>query len=341
VILYDGTLSVGDDIVMASRDGTIETKVRSLLLPGPLKEIRIEERFKRVKTVMAAAGIKVAAPNLDGVIAGSPLRVVRKNRDDVVADITKEMQQINVELSDEGVSVKADTIGALEALSQELKDKGIGVRKAEVGPVTRHDIVEAGTIKNPLYSAVLSFNTPILPDASEILKDPSYAPVRVFASSVIYRLIEEYITWKDQKKRELEAKQFEQIVLPAKIALLPHCVFRQSNPAVVGVRVLGGKLSSNVDLIDQSGRPIGHLKTIQERQENIHEADAGAEVAVSIEGPTIGRQINVGDVLYVDVPERHVKVLEHEMLSHLNASMREILEEFTTMKRKGDPFWGK
>ena len=77
VILYDGTLKVGDEIVVAGNDQIIETKVRSLLQPRPMKEILIEERFERVKSITAAAGIKVAAPKLEGVIAGSPLRVLR------------------------------------------------------------------------------------------------------------------------------------------------------------------------------------------------------------------------------------------------------------------------
>jgi translation initiation factor 5B len=64
-------------------------------------------------------------------------------------------------------------------------------------------------------------------------------------------------------------------------------------------------------------------------------------VAISIEGPTVGRQINVGDDLYVDIPERHVKVIEREMLDLLSPSMLEILEEFTSLKRREDPFWGK
>jgi translation initiation factor 5B len=80
---------------------------------------------------------------------------------------------------------------------------------------------------------------------------------------------------------------------------------------------------------------------MQLRQESIREADAGLEVAISIEGVTVGRQLDVGDDLFVDIPERHVKVLEREMLKTLNVSTQEILDEFTKMKRKGEPFWGK
>ncbi|MDD1656629.1 MAG: translation initiation factor IF-2, partial [Methanomicrobiales archaeon] len=159
--------------------------------------------------------------------------------------------------------------------------------------------------------------------------------------SVIYQLINEYVAWKDEELKKKARQQFEQVVLPAKIQLLPHCVFRQSNPAVVGVRVISGKLRSGVDLADRNGRRIGHLKTMQLRQEAVAEAEAGMELAISIEGPTVGRQINVHDELYVDVPERHVKVMEHEMLEHLSPSLKEALAEFAALRRKDNSFWGK
>ena len=341
VILYDGTLAIGDEIAVATPDHVVVTKVRSLLKPRPMKEILVEDRFERVKSVAAAAGIKVTAPNLENVIAGSPFFVIRGNREEVEAKIKKEMTEIHVKLADEGIVIKADTIGALEALCKELEEKGIGVMRAEVGPVSRHDLIDTETIKNPVFRVLLSFNTQILPDAAEMIKNPLYTQVKVFEGRVIYQLIDQYLEWRDEQKRLAEKQRFEHIMMPAKIRLLPDCVFRQSNPAVVGVRVLGGKLRSDVNLIKTDGKKVGHLKSIQLRQESIREADAGLEVAISIEGVTVGRQLNIGDDLLVDIPERHVKVLEREMLKTLNVSTQEILGEFTTIRRKENPFWGK
>jgi translation initiation factor 5B len=341
VILYDGTLAIGDEIAVATQGDVIVTKVRSLLKPQPMKEILVEDRFERVKSVAAASGIKVTAPNLEGVIAGSPFFVIRGNRDEVEARIKKEMTEIHVNLAEEGIVIKADTIGALEALCKELEGKDIGVMRAEVGPVSRLDLIETETLKNPMFRVLLSFNTPILPDAAEMIKNPLYTQVKVFDGRVIYQLIDQYVEWRDEQKRLQEKQRFEHVVMPAKIRLLPDCVFRQSNPAVVGVRVLGGKLRSDVNLIHMDGKKVGHLKTMQLRQETIREADAGLEIAISIEGATVGRQVSVGDDLYVDIPERHVKVLEKEMIKTLNVSTQEILAEFTAMRRKGDPFWGK
>jgi translation initiation factor 5B len=341
VILYDGTLSIGDEIAVATQGDVIFTKVRSLLKPRPMKEILVEDRFEREKTVVAAAGVKVTAPDLEGVIAGSPFFVVRGNRDEIKAKIKKEMTEIHVNLSEEGIVIKADTIGALEALCKELESKDIGVMRAEVGAVSRHDLIDTETIKNPAHRVLLSFNTPLLPDVVEMIKNPLYTQVKVFEGRVIYQLIDQYVAWRDEQKRLQDKLRFEHVVMPAKIRLMPDCVFRQSNPAVVGVRVLGGKLRNDVNLIKLDGKKVGHLKSMQLRQENIREADAGLEVAISIEGATVGRQVNVGDDLFVDVPERHVKVLEKEMLKSLNTTTKEVLEEYTSMRRKTEPFWAK
>lgn len=341
VILYDGTLSVGDDIATATQNGPIVTKVRSLLKPRPMKEILVEDRFERVKSVTAAAGIKLTAPDLEEVIAGSPVRVVRGDPNTVLDEIRHEMEDIHVQLSPEGLVIKADTIGALEAICKELTGKEIEVMRAEVGAVSRHDIIETGTIKNPYYRVLLSFNTTILPDAAEMIRDPAYSHIRVFSGRVIYQLVDEYVAWRDEVKRKLEKQRFEQIVMPAKVRVLPDCIFRQSNPAVVGVRVLGGTLRTDVNLIQRDGKKVGHLKSIQYNQEAIREADAGKEVAISIEGAAVGRQLDVDDDLFVDIPEHHVKVLEREMVSHLPAPTQEVLGEFTSMKRRAEPFWGK
>ena len=340
VILYDGIISVGDEIGISSENGAVSTKVRALLQPRPMKEILVEDRFQRVKSVAAAAGVKISAPNLDGVLAGSPVRVIRGNRDEVLETINSEMQEINVKLSETGVTVRADTIGALEALSKELEEKNIPIMRAEVGPLSRRDLIEIDIMKEEEHRAVLLFNVPLLPDAAEMI-DSHESGVKVFENRVIYKLIDDYLEWRDELIRLREAKQYDSVTLPAKFTLLPGCVFRMSGPAVVGVRVLGGTLRPKVDVATREGRVVGEIKQIKLNKENINEAKEGQEVAVSIEGVTIGRQIDVGDVLYVAVPERHVKILETEMIKSLNAGTVEALEEYTGIHRKTQPFWGK
>lgn len=340
VILYDGIISVGDEIGIAGSEGAVSTKVRALLQPRPMKEILIEDQFMRVKSVVAAAGVKISAPNLESIVAGSPIRVIRGDHDEVLAKIDEEMQEINITLSDVGVSVRADTIGALEALSNELNAKKIPIMRANVGPLSRRDLIDISVIKEDLFKAALCFNVPLLPDAEVMVRDGE-VDVKIFSNRVIYKLIDEYLAWQDEMIRAKEAKQFETVVLPAKFSILPGCVFRMSGPAVVGVRVLGGILRPKVSVATREGKIVGEIKQIKLNKESVTEAKEGAEVAVSIEGVTIGRQIDIGETLYVAIPERHVKVLETEMLSHLNAGTVEALEEYTSIFRKTQPFWGK
>ena len=74
VILLDGIIKQGDSVVVAKRNSVIVTRIKSLLLPKPLDEMRDpRDKFRHVDMVISAAGLKITSPELDGVIAGSPL----------------------------------------------------------------------------------------------------------------------------------------------------------------------------------------------------------------------------------------------------------------------------
>ncbi|MGZ4861798.1 MAG: translation initiation factor IF-2 [Halobacteriota archaeon] len=331
-IIYDGVLHAGDRIVIGTLGPPIVTKIRALLKPESTGVL------KRVRTVTAAAGVKIAAPGIENALAGSPLRVTTDDIDEVVAGIESEMRDIAVSTQDIGVIIKADTIGALEALAGELGRNEVPVSIANLGDVSRRDVVEAETISDPLYSVVLGFNVDVLPDAKEAAETSN---VRLFVNDVIYGLIDEYQTWAEKQKTLYGKKRYETIVRPGKFKILPGYVFRQNKPAIVGIQVLGGTLRNGVSLMREDGVRVGTLKGMQDRGENVSEIGAGKEIAVSIDGPTVGRQINEGDVLYVDVPEKHAKVTEQELYDALDQSERLMLDEFLAIKRKDNPFWAK
>lgn len=331
-IIYDGVLNTGDQIVVGAFEQPIVTKVRALLKPESAGG------FKRVKRVIAAAGVKIAAPGIENALAGSPVRVVANDTDKVVADVEKEIRAITISTQDVGVVIKADTIGALEALTGELSRAEIPISKAGLGEVSRRDVIEAETISDSLYSVVLGFNVDVLPDAKDAAEKSN---VSLFVGDVIYGLIEEYQIWFEKQKTLHGKKRYETIVRPGKIKILPGFVFRQSKPAIVGIQVLGGTLRNGVSLVREDGVRVGTLKGIQDRGENVSEIHEGKEVAVSIDGPTVGRQINEGDLLYVEVPEKHAKVMEQELYDALGQSERLMLDEFLTIKRRDNPFWAK
>ncbi|MDH7597714.1 MAG: translation initiation factor IF-2 [Methanothrix sp.] len=340
VILYDGMISVGDTIVVGTPREPIITKVRALLKPRPLKEIRSEERFTPVKHVVAASGIKVSAPKLETALAGSTIRVVGEGEDPeaIAREIRSEIEAVRIDTDTVGVILKADTIGSLEGLVGELRAKNIPIHVADVGPITRRDVIRAAALKDPLLSVILGFNVEILPDAlSEIQK----LDVPVFQSDVIYTLLESYEAWMEEKKMQMEQERLEAIVKPGCVRILPDCVFRQSKPAIVGVQVVGGTITHNVPLIREDGAVVGTIRGIQQRNENIPMATVGQEVAISIDGPTVGRQIHEGDLLYVNIPEKHARIIEQELKQKMSQDEIEVFEKFLEIKRKKDIFWGR
>lgn len=338
VILYEGELNVGDTIVVGSLGNPIVTKIRALLKPRPLSEMRAEEKFMQVKKVVAASGIKIAAPGLEGALAGSQIRVAQNNISEVAAQIKSEVDAVRIETESNGILIKADTLGSLEALVNELKKENIQIRRADIGDITKRDVAEVKTIKDPLLSVIVGFDVDVLPDAKEELAGSN---IKVFINDVIYQLIEDYKKWVTEQKQLIEKRRYETIIKPARFQILPDCTFRQSKPAVVGVRVMGGVIKTNLDVMREDGAVVGKIKGIQEHSENLSEAATGKEVAVAIDGPIVGRQIKEGDILYIDVPEKHAKIAEQELFESMPIADKEALMAFMEIKRRGNPFWGK
>jgi translation initiation factor 5B len=339
VILYDGTIKKGDTVVIGCLGEPIQTKVRALLKPRPLAEIRSEEKFQQIQSATAAIGIKISAPNLEGALAGSPVKVATpENIDAIVEEIKNEIEDVQIDTDSMGITIKADTIGSLEALVNELSNEKIPIKKASVGDISQRDIIEVAAIEEPFYSVIIGFNVKVLPEAKDKVKSTG---VTLIKNDVIYRLIDDYKDWAKEQRELAEKEISETIVKPGMFRIMPHCIFRQSKPAVVGVRIIGGTVKTKVDITTNDGTVIGTVKGLQSKGENISKASVGMEISMSIDGATVGRQIKEDDVLFVNIPERHAKILEHEIYDSMTADELEALESFLEIKRKENPFWAK
>jgi translation initiation factor 5B len=335
-IIYRGTVKVGDQIVVSSvKDEPIVAKIKGLQRPRPLDEIRDPtQRFERAKEVSAAAGIRIIAQGLETAMAGGSIRVVKGNLEELKDEIRKE-SQIKAELAGEGIIVRGDAIGSLEAFAFEAKQDDLPIRKIDIGNVTRKDVVEASHFADPLHRAIFAFNVDINEDAkSEALS----SGIKIFENDVMYRLLEDYRTWCKERTKEVEVEQRLEIVFPGKIVIMRDHIFRVSKPAIVGVRVLAGRIRPGQGLIRQDGREVGKIKSIRSGEESLKEAIAGAEVAISIDDAIVGRQIDAEDILLVDIPESHA----HELANYaLKQDEVEALEQLAVIKRKEKPFWGR
>src|SRR2546427_76574 len=160
-IIYKGVLNRGDTIVLGATGRPIVTKVKAVLRPKPLDEIRDpQDRFDSVERVTAAAGVKIAGSGLEGATSGGPLREAKPKTLSAIIEAVAAETVPKVETSEEGILVKADALGSLEAIAYECKAAGMPIKFARVGPVSRRDIVDAATVAEPLHKVILAFNVP-------------------------------------------------------------------------------------------------------------------------------------------------------------------------------------
>jgi len=322
VIIYDGKLRQNDKIAIATLNEPITTKVRSIFEQGKIK-------FVPKKEVTAAAGVLVVAPEIDNVIAGMPFQSILNNEEEVKRELKQQIEEVIIETGKEGVIAKADTLGSLEALTYLIREKNIPIRKASLGEINKNDILEAKSETHIKNKIILGFNVkPLYSDG-----------IKVITNNIIYKILEDYGDWLEKVKQEEEQKELKPIIYPAKIQILRGCIFRQSAPAIVGVRVLAGKLRNNVPLIKIDGARGGEIKSMQLEGENIQEAEKNKEVAISLPGITVGRQIDEETILYTDIPEQDFVKLK-KLKRFLKPDEIEILKEIVNIKRKDNTLWG-
>lgn len=337
VIIYDGTIKVNDTIVIGGVSGAITTKVRALLEPAPLSEMRDKKaKFKGIKEASAATGVKIAAPGFENVIAGMPLRVATSETlEEVQTDIQKEIEEVMIETEKEGIIIKADTIGSLEALVNLLKAKDIPIRKAVVGEISKKDIADAESSleKNPLDAVILGFNIPVTDEIKTVGKN-----IKIIHSEIIYKIIEDFEKWLVDEQKRLEAKEMDGLSRPCKMKIMPNYVFRQSNPAIVGMDILVGQIRIG-DMIMKDGKDISSVKSIQHEKDTLSKVEAGKQVAISLPGVTVGRQITEGDTIYSGIPEPDFRKLK-EFKKYLSKEEIEVMKEIAEQRRQGNPLWG-
>jgi len=342
-IIYDGTLEKDDLIVVGGKEKPIVTHIRTILVPKPLDEIRDpRDRFSAVNCVFAAAGVKVVAADLEGALAGAPLLAVPSGEDPAkyVKLVADELKQIRIATDVKGIVLKADTLGSLEAIAEILKQNNVPVRIADVGDVSKRDVVEASVVKahEPLFGAVLAFNVKVLPDAED---EAANADVQIFKDQIIYNLIDTYVEWLKSQREAKSEMEFEKLVKPGKILVMPGYVFRRAKPAIFGVEIMGGQLKPKYSLIRaEDGADVGTVQQIQDKGKAVSEAKQGMQVAVSMDKPIVGRHVFEKDILYVKVTESDSKTLMDAHKDKLSDEEQAVLMEYVKIMQKKTPFWG-
>jgi len=335
VIHYDGIIKKTDKLVYGTAEGAKTTDIRALLEPQPLKEIRVDKQYQDVNEVKPASGIKITGKDLEGAISRAPIRAAKEEElDEAVEQVEQELELREFETENEGVVVKADSLGSLEAVMMEIEDKDIPVRKAGVGPITKSDVVEVKNEK-PENQAIIAFNVGRTVSGQQAVKD---GDVKVFQSNIIYEIVDSYLEWKQDLQEKAREEALNSIARPAKIRSMPEHVFRSSNPVVAGFKVVDGVLTSGSRLMTLDGKQVGRVKSVQEQNEKVEKAQKGDQVAVSISGATMGRTFEEGDELIVDIQKDEYKQLQ-KLDDLLSVGEEKILDEIVEIKDSIDPHW--
>ena len=334
-IIYDGSLKAGDSIIIGTMSEPLIAKVRALLLPEALKDMRDKKsKFKVIKEIVAAIGVKISSPDLtDDVIAGMPIIGIRdQNIDELKLSLKKQVSEVAFETDKKGLIVKADTLGSLEALVKLLREQDILIRRASIGNITKKDISDAETSyeSDPLHSVILGFN---------IRSEKSTDKVNIIVKDIIYSLLDEYKLWEGKVKSELEAKELQTISRPAKIEVLQNCIFRQSGPCIAGIEVIEGHIKSGTFIMDKNGNRIDIIKSMQSENKSVNEAEKGRQVAASFPNIIASKKLVEGESYYSDISEQEFKKLK-KLTKHLTKLEIEILKEILEIKRKQNPVWG-
>ncbi|MFZ8801147.1 MAG: translation initiation factor IF-2 [Candidatus Nanopusillus sp.] len=341
IILYDGKIKKGDKIAFLSRDGIKTTKVKLILKPVPLTDIRFAGRnkFKEIDIAYAASGIRISADGLDDALPGSTVYVYNDEKElkEIEKKLKKDIENIIFQTDKEGIIVKADTLGSLEVLVKMLKDRNIPIKKADIGDINKEDVNIALSMKEkyPQYSVIVGFNIGINKNDEEYVESSN---INLIISNVIYDLIEKIERYINDIKYNKE-KILKGLPPVGKIRILKGNIFRRSNPAIVGIEVLKGEIRKYVYLINLDGKIIGKILAIQKEKKNIDVAIKNDKVAISIDDAIVGRNIFEDDILYTFISENDYRKFK-ENKDLLSDEQKEILKEIAGIMRKENPAWG-
>ena len=330
-ILYDGTLKEGDQIGIATLSGElIVTKIRSIEEVLPLSS-----KFKSTKKVIATTGIRMQLTNKEEILSGMPFQKIENNESELKEKFTKEFKN-TIQIQAEGIIVKADSLGSLEALLTLLKQASIPVVKASIGNIGKSDIIatKANLELNPLNAIILGFN---VDKETDLQHDKN---IKILTNQVVYKLIEDLQEWRQNRQAQIEKERMMELASICKLEILHKFQFRNSNPAVFGIKVLAGKLKKNIPLIDETGEEVARVKALEENKDSVESATEGKELAISLPGTNFERQLTDKKYLYSQLSESQFKAFKKNKDLLSETEIKAVME-IAEIKRKKKSDWGK
>ncbi|XP_070553820.1 eukaryotic translation initiation factor 5B-like isoform X2 [Ptychodera flava] len=338
VVLVNGRLREGDTIIVAGQEGPIVTQIRGLLMPEPLRELRVKNPYNHFKKIRASQGVKILAKELEKAVAGTQL-LVAEHPDEVDvfrAEVEAALEDTlkSFKLADRGVIVQASTLGSLEALLEFLRTSKIPYAGINIGPVHKRDIMKAMVMleHDTQYAVILAFDVKVEREAQELADKEG---IKIFQADIIYHLFDKFMQYREdlkQKKRE----EFKHIaVFPCKLRVLPQFIFNSRDPIVVGVSVEAGIVKQGTPICVPSKEflDIGIVTSVEVNHKVIESARKGQEVCVKIEplpseAPKMyGRHFDNSDLLVSKVSRQSIDAVKDWFREDLQKSDWQLMIE--------------
>lgn len=330
VILINGSLHEGDKIVLAGYDGAIVTTIRALLVPHPLRELRVKAQYNELKSVNGSIGVKVTGHDLEKAIAGLQLHVAH-NDEEIERLQTLCMKEFNTAMNkikcvDRGVYVQASTLGSLEALLEFLKQSKIPYSAVRIGPVVRRDVMKISTMleHSPIYACILAFDVKVERDAQEMADQMG---IKIFQAEIIYHLFDKFTAHIEEVKNKQREENKGIAIFPCKLRILPSCIFNKRDPIVIGVEITAGKLKTDTPIwVVEKEIVIGRVTSIQVNHVEKEVAKQGEEVCIKIENTSsdapkmIGRHFEETDLLVSHISRESIDACKNYFRDDLEKS---------------------
>ncbi|KAJ2581821.1 eukaryotic translation initiation factor 5B [Coemansia sp. RSA 1836] len=331
VILSNGVLHEGDRIVICGLDGPIVTNIRALLTPQPMRELRVKSAYVHHKSIKAAMGVKISAPDLEKAIAGSRLMVVGPDDDEeeLMDEIMSDLARLDdaIDKSGCGVWVQASTLGSLEALLEFLRTSKIPVSGINIGPVHKKDVTRASAMleRAKEYAVMLCFDVKVDKDAEDMANELG---IKVFKADIIYHLFDAFTAHNAQVVEQKRKDQAALAVFPCIIKIGKGLVFNKSDPIVLGVDIVKGHLRLGTPICIVKVNPetklrevvsLGKVTTIRINDKPVNivrRGDANAGFTIEIKGApyesskVYGRHFDDSNVLYSRITRASIDVLK-------------------------------
>ena len=323
VVLVNGTIHVGDKIVIGGLLGPIKTTVKIILLPRPMKEMRVKSEYDTYEKISGAIGVRFFCPDLENALAGSPLYVYKTEEEaekycnEISRDFNSIVQKY-ISKKGKGIMVQASTLGSLEAILTFLGEQKVDVAVVGVGNLNKKDVIklqikhaEDETAKKEDL-VILCFDNKVIPEAQQFADENG---IKIFVDDVIYHLFDKFIDFKKQCSLERKKAKEKEAIFPCNLKTVMF--INKKDPLILGVSVIEGilKVGTPIYCVEKN-IPIGIVESIEREKKPINnvrsnDGDVAIRVKVADSSLAAGRHFDESSTFISQITRASIDALKN------------------------------